>query len=173
MTLHIYQDEARQMCQKILGCLDMRVLDANIIVPTCLHMPMLILPYRCFLHLYYNPDNQGRYATRFPSGGQGFLQPRGDIKASIIPKNFRMLPADMQGVINAYFHREELEDSVEEDIDGDQQMSTDSEVAQTVNCLCVGDPAALACLQVVVCNSLVPATVPRPPLPGCGARILL
>ena len=76
MIARVYQDEARQVCQKILGCLDMRVLDANIIVPICLHMPTLILPHRRFLHLYFNPDNQGHHASKFLSRGQGFLQPR-------------------------------------------------------------------------------------------------
>ena len=49
MTARVYEDEARQVCQKILGCLDMRVLDGNVVVPTCLHMPTLILPHKCFL----------------------------------------------------------------------------------------------------------------------------
>ena len=162
MTVHVYQDEVRQVCQKILGCLDMRVLDANIMVPTCLHMPMLILPHRHFLHLYFDPNNQGRYASRFQSGGQGFLQPRGDIRASIIPKDFRVLPANVRGVIDVYFHREELEDSAEEDHDGDQEMSTDTEAAQTVNRLCVSDPVASVSLQVAICESLTPATAPQP-----------
>ena len=33
---HLYEDEAQQACQKILRCLDMRVLDGDLIVPTCL-----------------------------------------------------------------------------------------------------------------------------------------
>ena len=33
---HVYEDEARQACQKILRCLDMRVLDGDLVVPTCL-----------------------------------------------------------------------------------------------------------------------------------------
>ena len=145
-TACVYQEEARHACQKILGCLDVRVLDANIVVPTCLHKPTLILPHRHFLLLYFNPDNQRRYASRFPSGGQGFLQPRGDIRASIVPKDFRVLPTDMWEAIDVYFHREELEDPAEEDRDGDQEMSTDTEVAQTVNRLCVGGPATSATL---------------------------
>ena len=32
----VYEDEARQACQKILCCLDVRVLDSDLIVPTCL-----------------------------------------------------------------------------------------------------------------------------------------
>ena len=75
----VYEDEAWQACQKILRCLDVRVLDGDLIVPTCLPTPTLILPTGHFMQLYYNPDAQGRYASQFPSGGQGFLQPRGDI----------------------------------------------------------------------------------------------
>ena len=32
----VYEDEARQACQKILRCLDIRVLDGDLVVPTCL-----------------------------------------------------------------------------------------------------------------------------------------
>ena len=32
----VYEDEAQQACQKILCCLDTRVLDGDLIVPTCL-----------------------------------------------------------------------------------------------------------------------------------------
>ena len=32
----VYEDEARQACQKILRCLDVRVLDRDLVVPTCL-----------------------------------------------------------------------------------------------------------------------------------------
>ena len=74
---HVNEDEAQQACQKILRCLDARVLDGDLVVLTCLQMPTLILLTGRFMHLYYNPDAQGRYASQFPSGGQGFLQPRG------------------------------------------------------------------------------------------------
>ena len=74
MTACVYEDEVRQVCQKILGCLDVSVLDGNIVVLTCLHMLTLILSHKRFLQLYFDPDNQGCHASRFPSGGQGFLQ---------------------------------------------------------------------------------------------------
>ena len=32
----VYEDEAWQACQKILRCLDIRVLDGDLVVPTCL-----------------------------------------------------------------------------------------------------------------------------------------
>ena len=73
----------------------MRVMDGDLIVPTCLRMPTLILPARCFVQLYYDLDAQGQYASNFPTRGQGFLQPREDIRTSIVPRNFRMLPDDV------------------------------------------------------------------------------
>ena len=39
----VYEDEAQQACQKILCCLDARVLDGDLVVPTCLQTPTLIL----------------------------------------------------------------------------------------------------------------------------------
>ena len=95
MTARVHDDEAQQVCQKILRCLDMRVMDGDLIVPTCLRTPTLILPARRFVQLYYDPEAQGQYASNFPTRGQGFLQPRGDIRTSIVPRNFRILPDDV------------------------------------------------------------------------------
>ena len=55
----VYEDEAWQACQKILRCLDVRALDGDLVVPTCLQMPTLLLPTGRFMQLYYNPDAQG------------------------------------------------------------------------------------------------------------------
>ena len=115
VAVHVYEDEAKQACPQILRCLDMRVLDGDLIVPTCLCMPTLILPPRHFVQMYYDPDIQGHYASQFPSRGQKFLQPRGNIRVSIVPRDFRVLPIDVQEAVNAYFHREELEDWAEKD----------------------------------------------------------
>ena len=128
----VYEDEAQQACQKILRCLDVRVLDGDLVVPTCLRIPSLILPTGHFMQLYYNPDAQGQYASQFPSGGQGFLQPRGDIRESIVPRGFRELPDDIREVVDTYFHREELEDKAGRDADDNQEMSTDTEAAVTM-----------------------------------------
>ena len=95
MMARVHEDEAQQVCQKILRYLDMRVMDSNLVVPTCLRTPTLILPARCFVQLYYDPDAQGQYASNFPTRGQGFLQPMGDIRTSIVPRNFRILPNDV------------------------------------------------------------------------------
>ena len=43
-----------------------------------------------------------------------------------------MLPNDIWKVVDAYFHREELEDKAGRDMDDDQEMSTDMEAAVTV-----------------------------------------
>ena len=156
MTARVYKDEAKQVHQKILRYLDMRVMDGDLMVPTCLRTPTLILPACHFVVMYYNPDAQGRYASQFPTGGQGFMQPRGDIRTSIVPRNFRVLPANVREVINQYFHREELERRV--DLDEEESMSTNMEATEMVRQLQLDSPAATASLQVAVCEVLVPAT---------------
>ena len=94
-TARVYKDEAKQVLQKILRYLDMRKMDGDLIVLTCLQMPTLILPASHFVVMYYDPNIQGQYASHFPTRGQGFMQPRGDIRTSIVPRNFRVLPADV------------------------------------------------------------------------------
>ena len=49
---------------------------------------------------------------------------------SVIPRNFRVLPADVWEVIDQYFHREELE--ARADWEEDKYMSTDMEATDTV-----------------------------------------
>ena len=155
-TARIYEDKAKQVCQKILRYLDMRVMDGDLVVPTCLRTPTLILPAGRFAVMNYDPDAQGQYASQFPTGGQGFMQPRGDIRTSIMPRNFRVLPADVREVIDQYFHREELERRV--DLEEEESMSTDTEATETVRRLQLDSPAAMALLQVAVCEALTPAT---------------
>ena len=156
----VHKDEAQQVCQKILRCLDMRVMDGDLVVPTCLRMPMLILLTGHFVQLYYDLDAQGQYTSHFPTGGQGFLQPRGDIRTSIVPRNFRILPTDVREVVDLYFHREGLE--AKENQESDDCMSTDMEAANTVRCLQLHCPAATALLQMAVHEALTPATATRP-----------
>ena len=156
MMARVHEDKAQQVCQKILRCLDMRVMDGDLIVLTCLRTPMLILPARRFVQLYYDPDAQGQYASDFPTRGQGFLQPRGDIRTSIIPRNFRILPDDVREVVDLYFHREGLE--MQENQESSDCMSTDTEAANTVRHLQLHCPAATASLQMAMCEALAPAT---------------
>ena len=155
-TARIYEDEAKQVRQKILRYLDMRVMDRDLVVPTCLRMPTLILPAGRFAVMYYNLEAQGQYASHFPTRGQGFMQPRGDIRTSIVPRNFCVLPTDVQEVIDQYFHREELERRV--DLDEEESMSTDMEATKTVRRLQLDSPAVTASLQVAVHEALTPAT---------------
>ena len=159
-TARVHEDEAQQVCQKILRCLDMRVMDGNLIVPTCLRTPTLILSARRFVQLYYDPEAQGQYASDFPTRGQGFLQPRGDIRTSIVPRNFRILPDDVREVVDLYFHREGLD--VQENQESDDCVSTDTEAANTVRRLQLHCPAATASLQMAVREALAPATATRP-----------
>ena len=77
VTAHVYDDEAKQLCQKILRCLDMRVMECDLVILTCLRTPTLILLAGRFVQMYNDPDAQGQYASQFPTGGQGFLQPWG------------------------------------------------------------------------------------------------
>ena len=138
----------------------MRVMDGDLIVLTCLRTPMLILPARRFVQLYYDPDAQGQYASDFPTRGQGFLQPRGDIRMSIIHRNFRILPDDVREVVDLYFHREGLE--AQENQESEDCMSTDTEAANTVRRLQLHCPAATVSLQMAVREVLTPATAARP-----------
>ena len=138
----------------------MRVMDGDLIVPTCLRTPTLILLARRFVQLYYDPDAQGQYASDFPTRGQGFLQPRGDIRTSIIPRNFRILPDDVQEVVDLYFHREGLE--AQENQESDDCTSTDTEATNTVRRLQLHCPAAMASLQMAMHEALAPATAARP-----------
>ena len=65
-------------------------------------------------------------------------------------------------MVDAYFHREELEDKAGRDVDDDQEMSTDTEAAVTVRRLKVNDPVAMASLQRAMRDTLALATAPRP-----------
>ena len=65
-------------------------------------------------------------------------------------------------MVDAYFHRQELEDRANRDVDNDQEMSTDTEATVTVRRLQVSDPVATVSLQRAVHDTLIPATAPRP-----------
>ena len=66
-----------------------------------------------------------------------------------------------------YFHREELEAHAlvglsDEDQDGDHEMSTDTEAAQTVDHLCLGNEEASESLQAAIHDTLAEANAPCP-----------
>ena len=71
-----------------------------------------------------------------------------------------MLPNDVRDAVNAYFHREELEDGANQDQDENQDMSTDTEAAVMVRQLQVDNPTASASLQEAVRHMLALATAP-------------
>ena len=73
-----------------------------------------------------------------------------------------MLPDDIWEVVDAYFHRQELEDRANRDVDDNQEMSTDMEASVTGRRLQVSDPMATALLQRAVFDTLMPATAPMP-----------
>ena len=156
----VHEDEAQQVCQKILRYLDMRVMDGDLIVPACLGTPMLILPARRFVRLCCDPEARGQCASDFPAGGRGFLQPRGDIGTSIVPGNFRMLPDDVREVVSLCFHGEGLD--VQESREGDECVSADTEAANTVRHLRLHCPAAAASLQMAVREALALAAAVQP-----------
>ena len=91
-----------------------------------------------------------------------FLQPRGDISESIVPRGFRVLPTDIQEAVDAFFHREEIKNRTDGGADNDQEMSTDTEAAATMRKLRVSDPVTTVLLQRAMHNTLVLATAPRP-----------
>ena len=62
-------------------------------MPTCLRTPVLILDPKECMRRYHDPTLQGEFPSNFPVKGFGFVQPRNDLRRSIIPPNFRELPS--------------------------------------------------------------------------------
>ena len=89
----LYIKERGELLNKIDGFLQNRKMECGIVVPTCLRTPVLILDPRECMRRYHKPELQGAFPTQFPVEGFGFVQPRNDLRQSIIPPNFRELPA--------------------------------------------------------------------------------
>ena len=89
-------------------------------------------------------------------GAKDSYSPGETSECSIIPRNFRILPTDVQEVINLYFHREGLE--AEKNQESDDCMSTDTEATNTVRHLQLHCPTATVSLQMAVHEALAPAT---------------
>ena len=88
----LYDKERGELLNKIDGFLQNRKMECGIVVPTCLRTPVLILdPPEC-MRRYHKPELQGAFPTKFPIDGFGPVQPRNDLRRSIIPPNFRELP---------------------------------------------------------------------------------
>ena len=102
-TARVHDEEATQVRQKILQCLDMRVLDRDLVVPTCLRNayldpPPLVASCSCTS----TRTDKGSTLPSFRRTAKGFLQPRGDIRTSIVPRDFCQLPVDVQPLIDQY-----------------------------------------------------------------------
>ena len=89
----LYLQERGELLNKIDSYLQNRKLECGIVVPTCLRTPVLILEPRECMRRYHKPELQGAFPTQFPVKGFGFVQPRNDLRRSIIPPDFHELPA--------------------------------------------------------------------------------
>ena len=85
--------ERGELLARIRSYIDNRTIECNIVIPTCLRTPVLILDPKECMRRYHNPTLQGAFPTDFPVNGFGFVQPRNDLRQSIIPPNFRELPS--------------------------------------------------------------------------------
>ena len=84
----VYKQERIELLRKILSYKDCRKVDCGIVVPTCLRTPMLVLlPSEC-MRRYHHPHLQGLFAHKYPENGFGFVQPRGDLRDSIVLPDF-------------------------------------------------------------------------------------
>ena len=129
-TKDIYKQEQMEVLHKILSYKDCRKVDCGIIVPTCLRTPTLVLlPSEC-MRRYHNPRLQGLFAHKYPENGFGFVQPRGDIRDSIVPPDFRQLPELATQALQTLAQ----EDSTPRP---SPSMSTDTEAATHVHRLCM------------------------------------
>ena len=87
-TSDIYKQERMELIRKILGYKDCRKVDCHIIIPTCLRMPTLILPPAECMRRYHDLRLQGLFAHHYPDNGFSYVQPRDDLRLSIVPQDF-------------------------------------------------------------------------------------
>ena len=88
----LFLRERGELLTRIRSYVDNRIIQCNIVVPTCLRTPVLILDPKECMRRYHDPTLQGEFPSNFPVKGFGFVQPRNDLRRSIIPPNFRELP---------------------------------------------------------------------------------
>ena len=91
-TSDVYKQERMELLRKILSYKDCRKMDCGIVMPTCLRTLMLVLPLSECMRRYHSLHLQGLFAHKYPENGFGFIQPRGDLRDSIVPPDFRRLP---------------------------------------------------------------------------------
>ena len=96
MMAKVYLQEKHQVIQKILGCLELRVYNGDIVVPVCLHTPTLVLPPSLFEEHYFDPSKQVPFASMYLQGSHSPIQPRGNNPQFIVPKNFWQPPTDVR-----------------------------------------------------------------------------
>ena len=89
----LFLRERGELLTRIRSYVDNCTMECNIVVPTCLCTPVLILDPKECMRRYHDPTLQGEFPTNFPVKGFGFVQPRNDLRRSIIPPNFRELPS--------------------------------------------------------------------------------
>ena len=104
----LYLQERGELLKKIDGYLENCKIECDIVVPTCLHTPVLILEPRECMCRYHDPELQGSFPTQFPIKGFGFVQPRNDLRRSIIPPNFRELPATVAAAMTTLIREDIL-----------------------------------------------------------------
>ena len=99
-------------------------------MPTCLRTLTLVLLLPKCMRRYHNPHLQGLLAHKYPENGFCFVQPKGDIRDSILPPDFRRLPE---------LATEALQTLVQEDLTPrpSPSMSMDTEAATHVHRLCM------------------------------------
>ena len=100
--------ERGELLTRIRSYVDNRIIECGIVVPTCLRTPVLILDPKECMHRYHDPTLQGAFPTDFPVNGFGYVQPRNDIRRSIIPPNFRELPSRVAAAVTTLI-REDIQ----------------------------------------------------------------
>ena len=104
----LFLRERGELLTKIRSYVDNRTMECNIIVPTCLRTPVLILDPKECMRRYHDPTLQGAFPTDFPVNGFGYVQPRNDLRRSIIPPNFRELPSRVAAAVTTLI-REDIQ----------------------------------------------------------------
>ena len=126
----VYKQERMELLWTILSYKDCRKVDCGIVMPTCLRMTMLVLPPPECMRSYHNSHLQGLFAHKYWENGFGFVQPRGDLRDSIVLLDFRRLPALATEVLQT-LAREDLTPRSSLD------ASTDTEATTHVHRLCM------------------------------------
>ena len=88
----VYRQERMELLHKILSYKDCHKVDCGIVMPTCLRTLTLVLLLPECMRRYHNPHLQGLFAHKYPENRFGLVQPRGDIRDSIVPPDFHWLP---------------------------------------------------------------------------------